>query len=286
MKSGRIPRSRTGVTLVELLVAVTLMGIIGVSILRTFTSQARFADIQSKRLSARAVSRAPVNLLMSEARMVETGSGVIAATATSISLRVPVAMGIVCGVSGSSTVVSLMPVDSAVLASAATSGHAYRQVNGTYAYTAGAVTIVAGGVAGAAICAAPAASITTVTGGQVVLLTPALPAAATVGTVMFVYQNVRYDFAASTSIPGRVGLWRTLLTSGATEELAAPFDAAARFRFYRNNNDTSDVVVPPLTEVRGLQLSLIGASERARFGRVTPETSRLQTAVFFMNRID
>ena len=281
MKSRRITRTRAGVSLVELLVAVTLMGIIGVSILRTFTSQARFADIQSKRLSARAVSRAPVNLLMSEARMVETGSGVVAASATSITLRVPVTMGIVCGASGLSTVVSLMPVDSAVLASAATSGHAYRQVNGTYAYTNGAVTIVAGGDA---ICTA--ASITKVTGGQNVLLTPALPVAAGVGTVTFVYQNVRYDFAASSSISGRVGLWRTLQASGATEELAAPFDAAARFRFFRKNNDTSDVVVPPLNEIRGLQLSLIGASERPRFGRVAPETSRLQTAVFFMNRID
>jgi prepilin-type N-terminal cleavage/methylation domain-containing protein len=70
---------RAGVSLVELLVAVTLLGIIGLSILRTFTSQVRLTDLQSKRLDARTVSRAPVNLFMSEARMVETGSGVVAA---------------------------------------------------------------------------------------------------------------------------------------------------------------------------------------------------------------
>jgi hypothetical protein len=41
-----------------------------------------------------------------------------------------------------------------------------------------------------------------------------------------------------------------------------------------------------LSEIRGIGLELVGASERARFGRTTPETSRLQTAVFFMNRLN
>ncbi len=281
MNARRVVRPRTGLTLVELLVALTLMGFIGVTILRTFTSQVRFADLQSKLISARGVARAPVNLFMSEARMVETGSGVVAATATSITLRVPIAMGIVCGASGLATVVSLMPVDSTVLASAAISGHAYRQTDGSYAYTEGVTTMIAGG---AAICTA--ASVTTVSSGQTVLLTPALNAAATAGTAAFIYQRIRYEFGPSTLISGRVGLWRTLLSTGATEELASPFDASARFRFFRNNNDTSDVAVPPLGEIRGLELSLVGASERPRFGRVTPETSRLQTAVFFLNRID
>lgn len=281
MKHQRVTRSRTGVGLVEILVAVTLMGIIGVSILRTFTSQVRFADIQSKRISARGVSRAPVNLFMSEVRMVETEGGVVAASATSITLRVPIAMGIVCGSAGLASVVSLMPVDSAVIASAVPSGHAYRQTDGTYAYSDAAVTMVAGA---SGIC--NGASITTVTGGRTVLLTPALDVAAAVGQPAFIYQRIRYDFGPSTSIPGRIGLWRTLVTSGATEELAAPFAASARFRFFRNNNDTSDVVVPPLDEVRGLELSLVGASERPRYGRVAPETSRYQTAVFFLNRIN
>lgn len=280
MRASPISRRRSGVTLVELLVAFTLLGIIGVSILRTFTSQARLADLQTKRLDARTVSRAPINLFMSEARMVETGNGVVAASASSVSLRIPVAMGIVCGTAGGATAVSLMPVDSAVLASAALSGHAYRQANGVYSYTEGATTMAAGG---AAACAA--GSITTVAGGRTVLVTPSMPAAAA-GTVAFIYQRVRYDFAPSTTLTGRTGLWRTLEASGATEELAAPFHASSRFRFYRNDQDTSDATVPPLAEIRGLELELAGSSERARFGRTTPETSRLQTAVFFMNRIN
>jgi Tfp pilus assembly protein PilX len=279
MSTLRLSR-RSGISLVELLVAMTLLGFVGLSILRTFTSQARFADLQTKRLDARAVSRAPVNLLMSEARMVETGSGVVSASASSVTLRVPVVMGLVCGNTGGATVLSLMPVDSAVLASASISGHAYRQESGVYAYTEASVTMSA---ATNSTCADE--SITTVGGGQMVYVTPQMPVGA-VGTVAFLYQRVRYDFTNSTAFAGRVGLWRTQETSGATEELAAPFDAASRFRFYRLDQDTVDTGVPTLSEIRGIGLELVGASERARFGRQTPETSRLQTAVFFMNRLN
>jgi hypothetical protein len=110
--------------------------------------------------------------------------------------------------------------------------------------------------------------------------------AADVGTVAFLYQRVRYDFAASTALAGRTGLWRTLEASGATEELAAPFDAASRFRYYRADQDTVDTGIPALDQIRGFALELKGASEHSRFGKTTPETSLLRTAVFFMNRIN
>jgi Tfp pilus assembly protein PilX len=274
----RLSGRRSGVSLVELVVAMTLLGFIGLSILRTFTSQARLADLQAKRLDARAVSRAPVNLVMSEARMVETGSGVVSASASSVTLRVPVVMGLVCGTSGAATVLSLMPVDSVILANAALSGHAYRQAGGVYTYTESAPTMSTGG---GNTCTNE--SITTVAGGRQVVVTPQM-AGAPIGTVAFLYQRVRYDFTTSTAITGRVGLWRTLEESGATEELAAPFDASSRFRYYRADQDTVDTGVPPLSEIRGIGLELVGASERIRYGRLTPETSPLRTAVFFMNR--
>ena len=279
MSAASLPRRR-GVTLVELLVAMTLLGIVGGSILRTFTSQARLADMHAKRIDARAVSRAPINMFMSEARMVETGAGVVAATASSVTLRVPVAMGLVCGNNGATTVLSLLPVDSVMLASASISGHAYRQASGVYTYAEGATSVTAGG---ANTC--NAASITTVTGGRTVVVTPQMPGGID-GMVAFLYQRVRYDFAPSSMVAGRTGLWRTLEGSGATEELAAPFDATARFRFYRIDEDTARTVVPPLTEIRGLELRLVGASQQTRFGKASPETSRLQTAVFFTNRLN
>lgn len=279
----RIARRRVGAGLVELLVALVVLGIVSATALRSLMSQTRFADAQHKRRSARAVSRSPVNLIASEMRMVENVDGVAAASsasgASSITVRVPVVMGVVCGASGGGTALSLLPTDSVALASAALSGYAYLTTSSTYSYTETAIAQAFGGTA-----ACTAASIATVPGGRVVVVTPALPAPAVAGTIAFLYQRVRYFFAPSATLTGRVGLWRTLEASNATEELAAPFDTTSRFRFFRNHNDTSDVAVPPIGEINGVELVLTGASERARQGRATPEVSSFRTALFFSNR--
>lgn len=284
MKRRSAVRARLGMGIPELIVGLVVMGIIGIATVKTFLSQTRFADAQLKRRFARSVSRSPINPLMSELRMVENAGGVAAASsatgASSITVRVPIAMGLVCGQAGASTVLSMTPTDSTVLAGTAVSGYAYRAANGTYTYTEGAVTVAS---AGAATCAG--AGITTLPGGRVVTVTP-FGGAVTVGRPAFLYQRVRYSFAPSSTLSGRIGLWRTLEASGTTEELAAPFDAASRFRFYRNANDTSDVTVPPVGEITGVELVLSGASERPRFGKSVPEVAPLRTAAFFVNRLN
>jgi Tfp pilus assembly protein PilW len=285
MKAMMRTRRRKGVSIVELLIGLTLAGIIGLALVKTFISQVRFSDTQYKMRSARTAARSPLNLMLSEMRMVETGNGIAAASsapgASFVSLRVPVTMGIVCGSSGIATVVSLLPVDSLVLASASLSGSAYRASDGSYSYAEGPTVVTAGG---AAICAA--SSVTTVAGGRVVLVTPALAADAVAGTPAFLYQRVRYALKASAAMPGRTGLWRTIEATNASEELTSPVDAVSRFRFYRLGNDTSDAVVPLLNEITGIELILVGASEKGRFGRTVPEQSPLRTAVFFVNRND
>ncbi len=251
MKWRRLVRPRVGMGIPELVVSLLVMGIIGIAAIKMFISQARFADLQHKRRLARSVSRTPINLLLSEMRMADNIGGVAAASdasgASSITVRVPIAMGLVCGQAGGETVLSMTS-------------------------------------AGAATCAA--ANITTLPGGRVVSVTPLLPAPASIGTPAFLYQRVRFSFAASTMLPGRRGLWRTLEATGATEEVAAPFDSVSRFRFYRNSNDTADVVVPPLDEISGVELVLTGASEQAGFGKTAPEAAPLRTAVFFVNRLN
>jgi prepilin-type N-terminal cleavage/methylation domain-containing protein len=283
MTRRRLVRPRRGVGLPELLVGLMIMAIIGTAAVKTKLCQTRLADVQHKRLQARAVSRASLNLLLSEMRMVETGNGVAAASAasgaSSITLRVPIAMGIVCGNFGGATIISMMPTDSMVLATAALSGYAHRTTAGSYSYTEGAVTIGAGN---APTCTA--AGITTIVGGRIISVAPTLPAAADAGTPAFLYQRVRYGFATSLAITGRVGLWRTLEATSVSEEIAAPFDSSSRFRFYRNSNDTSDVTLPPLNEIMGIEFVSAGASETSRHGRSAPETAVLRTGVFFTNR--
>ena len=284
MTRRRLVRPRVGIGIPELIVGLVISGIVGIAIVKASLSQTRFADMQHKRRFARSVSRAPMNLLMSEMRMVDNAGGVAAASAasgaSSITVRVPIAMGLVCGQAGGGTVLSMTPTDSLVLAGAAISGYAYRGTNGSYTYTEGAVTVTS---AGAATCTA--ANITTLPNGRIVTVTP-FPGPVTPGRPAFVYQRVRFAFAPSAQLPGRLGIWRTLEATGVTEELAAPFDNASRFRFYRNANDTSDVAVPPLTEISGVELELSGASEQPRFGKSTPEVSSLRTGIFFVNRIN
>ena len=274
------PRRRSGFTLAELLVALIMTAILGAAAMRLFVTQSRFFDQHVKQQSARAVSRSAVNGVLSDLRMVEAPNGVTAALTSSITVRVPYAIGVVCAHSGSShTTISFMPVDSLTLATAALSGYAWRGSTGSYTIQEGGVTTSAGS---AATCTG--ATITPVTGGLVLNVTPVLPAAATAGTPVYLYQRVRYEFAASTTYSGRTGLWRTLVETGATEEMAAPFDATAGFEFYdQNAGGSASTTVPTLANIRGIELVFNGQSEKPRFGKSTPETTTYRTAVFFMN---
>jgi hypothetical protein len=118
--------------------------------------------------------------------------------------------------------------------------------------------------------------------------------AATTGTPnagwpVFLYQQITYRFDASTAYPGRVGLFRKVKQSGSTpivDEIIAPFDTSAKFRFYALNADAAQDAVPSdLNTVRGLELVLAGSSPRAQQGQNVAQQA-LVTGVFFKNRRD
>ena len=187
-------------------------------------------------------------------------------------------MGMHCGTVAGVSVVAMLPTDSTVLANATPSGHAWRNAFGVYTYTNTPVTAVAGGTA---VCTL--ANISAVPGGRVMILAPGVPAGGAAGDAVFLYQRVRYEFASSTVMPGRRALWRTIVDSDTREELAAPFDDNARFRFFQFDRDTSDVSAA-VADIRGIELLLDGASQTPRAGSSTTERTPLRTAVFFNNR--
>jgi hypothetical protein len=237
---------------------------------------------------ARAVSRASVNMLLSDARMVEATGGLDAATASGkdFTLRVPYAFGLVCSAGASSATLSMLPVDSAMFAANPT-GLAYRNMStGAYTYVTSGVTVTSPGTAanctGAGITTVPAAS--SYPAGKIINLT-GVPNGTAAGTLVFLNRNVRYEFKASTAVSGRQGLWRTV--GGTATELAAPFDTSARAAFYVLNATTAQVAVPgTLSQARGLELRLNGASEGTPRGSSGPKTSNITTSVFFTNRPD
>src|SRR6476620_7305077 len=78
------------------------------------------------------------------------------------------------------------------------------------------------------------AGISTLTSdlAKVIRISPKLNDSATVGTPVFLLRNITYEFKASNLVPGGTGLFRTVVNSGASEELSAPYAPAARFKFF------------------------------------------------------
>lgn len=275
--------TRRGFTLVELLVTILVTGIIGVAVTRLFLSQARFYDQQAQLRRARFVSRTAINAALSDLRMVEPTGGVVSAAPTAVTLRVPYAIGTVCANTAGQTTLSVWPVDSTTYAAAGFSGYAWRDELGNYSYVEAGAAIVPDDPA-----SCTAANVTVLPQGRVVAVRPALPAAlppvTAVGTPVLLLQQMRYEFKSSVALPGRVALWRTILRTGQGDELVAPFDTTAKFRFFVAGSDTAQDAAPAaLGDLRGLELDLDAESERAPEGTAAPKRARAVTAVFFNN---
>jgi Tfp pilus assembly protein PilW len=280
-------KSSRGLTIMELLVGIVILGVIGMSLTKVMVSQARYFDHQKQANLARNVSRGPLNRLVSDIRMVEAAGGITAASGTSVTARVPYAMGVVCKTTGASTTVSLLPVDSAMYAAPGFSGYAWRKSSGDFAYVMSG-TISAGDVS---VCSNLGLATLTSTGAKVIQISPAFSPVggdtASLGTPVFLLRRIQYEFKASTSVPGGTGLYRTVLDANATEELSAPYASNAAFKFFVGSALTSQTAAPAsLSTLRGIELNMTGLSEKVPRQGVAQETAPFVTAVFFKNRLN
>lgn len=295
----RLRSARRGFTLPEIVVALTILGIIGLAMVRLIISQSGFTENQMALRNARTVSRNAMNIMLTDLRMVQDNGGLIGAATDSITVRVPMAFGLYCG-SGSKTV-SLLPVDSAMTALGQYDGWAIRDsVAETYSYKdanapmalsalpTGNATICTDSVAGPGILSAPYGARV----GRIVDMPDSPGGTASPGWPVFVYQVVTYRFEPSSAFAGRTGLFRKIKTGNNntnwnSDEIIAPFDTSAKFRFYVLNADTAQSAVPAvLNNVRGLQLVLSGSSARSTQGNANAKMAQLVTGVFFKNRRD
>ncbi len=273
-------RARAGYSLVELMVVVVVAALIGGALMRIMTSQSQFLSTQEGRAGARSVSRTATNVMLSELRMVEATQGVVAAAPKSVSLRVPFGMGVVCGSSGGSTVLSLMPIDSVTIAEGGYAGYAWRNSAGSYTYVTSGTSLSQSGNASTCVTTA---QIDTIPGGRVWTVTPDVPAGA--GTPVLLYRNITYTFKSSVLEPGYVGLWREITSAGISEELVAPFDTSAAFGFFVDGSATALSSPPALNTIRGLELRVTALNRRDPGAAADPaEQTPLRTAVFFKNR--
>ncbi len=280
--------SRRGYSLVEVMVGLVLLALVAILFTRLLVSQAKFFDKQSASNAARNVSRGPLNRVISDLRMVEAEGGVIAATTTAVTVRVPYAIGVLCETTASpaATEITLLPVDSVMYNAEGFYGYAWRDnATGHYTYIESGASVHPKNV----VSACTDHQITNLTGGARVSLNPPLPAAATLGTPILLFRRIKYEFKASALVSGTVGLWRTVIfQDGSTrsEELAAPFANTAKFGFYTIDSQTAAANPPAdLSTLRGFELHMDGMSEKVPAGKAVRQTTPFTTAVFFKNRV-
>ena len=275
---------RKGLSLAELLIGMVILAIVGMALTGTLRSQARYFDHQKTSNLARAVARGPINRVVSDLRMVESRGGMISASATQIEVRVPYAMGVVCGNNSNATHISLLPVDSAMYSAPGYSGYAWRGGDGVYRYKEDNQTKEVGTES---VCTNAQILSLTSTGGKIIRIMPTLPDTASYGTPVFLYRKIRYSFGASAMVPGTTALFRTRMENGQSEELSAPYDASAKFRFFVGASTVAQDTPPSdLSQIRGIELNMTGLSERAPSGDVAKQKAPFITAVFFKNRLD
>lgn len=266
-------RRRRGFSLIELLIAMVMVGIVGAGLVRMLTSQMRFFQRTAGAADARSVSRNAINIMRNEFRMIEPG-GITAASTTSLTVRLPYRMGIFC----SNSTGTFMPIDSLIGATAVIQGYASRASSGAWTYVA---TTTAPATGTDADCTG-APAIALIPGGATLSLSPAL--ASTSGTPLLLYQIVTYSLGNSVLAPGRTALWRTV-TGGATEELAVPFDAASVFRFYVGTATSQAAAPGTLSTISGIEMVLLGESERNSPGTNEPETQTARVSIFLRNAV-
>ena len=281
-------RGRRGFSLVELLVAFTLVSILGVMLTQFLLAQSRFTEHQHALREARMVSRHALNVLESELRMVQDSGGLesVSTHGKTITALVPYRFGLYCGVVGTKSVASLLPVDSLMAAQAVYAGFAWRSQSGYYTNVFTTTPPVAS--ASSSQCTGSAggqAGIRTFTlnnrSGAVVDLAPAVTDAV-MGQPVFLFQRVTYEFKPSTRIAGTYGLYRTV-EGGSSEELLALFDSTARFKYWTANAAASVAAPPDVALIRGLDVVLAARSSSTPRFAGEPATSEVVATIFFRN---
>jgi len=287
-------RTRRGFTLNEMLISLVILAVVGAAFTRILRYQTTYFAHETSLRSARTVARTATNLMLSDLRAVQDSGAVDSVTSDGKFMRiyVPYRYGLVCATSGTVTTVSLLPSDSASQNMSVYKGFAFRNATGRYTYifpplattmnipvtSTTPASCTGSGSGQAQILSVSVAGRT----GNILDLNSNGPSGAIALTPVFLFQKVSYSFRSSSVYPGYLGLWRNV-EGGQEDELAAPFDSTARFRFYATGDDTSRTTPPTVANIRGVELVLVARSQKASTTLAGSNTVKMATSVFFKN---
>lgn len=251
-----------GFTLVELVAGLTLAGIVAAAVVGALLGQHDFYAASSDRAHARQGARAAADLIAGELRMA-SGGDLLAAEADSVSLRLDVLRGVVCGPTLSApgrVAVYVFDTVTNPNVPAGFRGWAYADPDGPWRHVDGAPLAVSTG-AGRSECVSRGAPDREAgwryrsVGGW--LLAGSFGALPDRGAVLTKYGRLTYSVEPSGSYPGHEAIHRN------SQELAAPFADDARFRFVLADGTVASRVAPgELGEVRAVRLEATALGPR------------------------
>jgi prepilin-type N-terminal cleavage/methylation domain-containing protein len=291
----RPSRARGGFTLVELMIALTVGGLVATMVLSAMMQQGRLARLQGSSEEAQQNVRAAIELLASELRSVPR-EGLIHAGTSRMIVRVPVAIGLLCTdpVPDAGTLHMLVssrawtrttPDTLSIATQFALETTAVDSAGFVPDFTTMTPIQVAMVSGTSAACNALRPSGDT----RVLALTP-IPSSTKYSTEMraalaageiYLFDRVEYTIGSST-VPGQ---WINRTARGSTRPLAGPLPASGapglRFRYFAGETELSAL---PVTDPALLdELTHIEIDVSATGGPRATQTRRLVTQVYLRN---
>lgn len=256
-------RRRGGFTLVEVLVALVVGGIVAGALVSILLGQTRFYERNESTVNAQQNLRAAVDLISAELRLASPAD-IIEAQLDSVSVRFATARAVVCAVDPVALTTTLFVFHNVTNANlpAGFRGTAYSgPYAATFAYADNATgTIVSSGAGPRGVCVATGAPGTGADADYIELSTFPFQAAAEVGGVVQLYRRLTYRFANSVFGSG-VAIWR------GSQELVGPFDASSEFNYWLRDGTKikGKVPDPQLSDVNAIRIVATAVDESDRF---------------------
>lgn len=260
-------RVRAGFTLVETLIALVLSMVILLLVSHTFLVQNQFYATQTLRVGAQDNVRAATELMASEVRNVAEG-GVVVAGARTLTVRSPMAIGVLCDVSGSGNIGEVLTdggegaLDTDEVAGLALlSGGVWNFVNAPW-------TSVDGSDASSAVnCFNNGADTVGMRdefhrlAGLATIFPSPLP---TEGDAVMIFRETTFSIRPSQLDASALGLFRQSF-GGTAVEFATGIDTTAQFRFRTAGAGFTDTVASGLADIDAVQI-IAHARSRAPTG--------------------
>lgn len=266
--SGRTDR---GFTLVEVLIAIVVAGVLGASLMGLVLGQQRFYGHSDDAILAQQNTRAALDLMAAELRMASPTDLIVAQT-DSVSVRFDILRGVSCDtLTADQAIVFVYDSVGSANLPAGFRGTAYSGAyDSTWVYADGFTPSVnSTGGTNATYCqargapASPPASSFRQTSGWTGSFASGPPRGATIRW----YGRLDYWFGPSTSTSGEA-IWRN------NQELVTPFEAGARFQYVMDDGSVqSSVAAGQLANVRQIRVQVAALGDGSnRWGVRRPIT--------------